>query len=701
MGIQLNTPVEHIPGILPLKADLLKKNLGVFFVKDLISHYPFRYIDKSKIYQIREVTEQVAFIQLYGKIEDIRIEGEGPKKRLVANFEDPSGEMQLVWFQGIEWHRKNLLAGKKYLIFGKPQKFGRNFSITHPEIKQIDDLSTVDISGFQPVYNTSESMKKKGLDSNGVSKLIKYVFQWLDKGQLFEYLPSEILEKENLKPYPISIFQIHFPKNLQEIAQAQRRIKFEEFFQIQIQLQQSLHTRKTAQRGFVLEKIDTVFNTFYNQYLPFQLTDAQKRVLKDVRRDVVSGRQMNRLIQGDVGSGKTIVALMSMLMAINNGFQACLMAPTEILSKQHFEGISELLKPLNLNVVLLTGSTTAKNKKGLLDDLLHGKIDILIGTHALIEPTVVFKNLGLVVIDEQHRFGVAQRAQLWAKNELPPHVLVMTATPIPRTLAMTLYGDLDYSVIDQLPPGRKPIATKHVFFNKKAQLFHFLKEEIAKGYQVYMVFPLIEESEKIDLKNLVDGFEEIKREFPEPQYNAGMLHGKMKNDEKNEQMALFAAGKTQILVATTVIEVGVNVSNATVMVIVNAERFGLSQLHQLRGRVGRGGDQSFCFLLTDFNLNLDGRKRMQIMTDSSDGFVIAEADLKMRGPGDISGTRQSGDIQLKLASIAEDGEILSLAQRISQEIVQEDPTLQLEKYKYLKFVLERIKKEAKRWSKIS
>ncbi len=699
--LYLHTLIDQIPGLLPVKADMLKKSLGLFTVGDVISHYPYKYIDKSKVYGVNEINENVSFIQLSGIIEDIRIEGEGYKKRLVAEFEDQTGSIQLVWFQSIEWHKKRLISGKQYLVFGKPNKFGNKYSITHPEVKQILSDQEIELSGFQPIYTTSETMKKRGMDSQGMHKLITHCLQLLDSSEKMEYLPDTILKQNNLLSLPKAMEWIHSPKDQSQIIAAQYRIKFEEFFRIQFQLQQSLNYRKTKLKGYVFSKIDEYFDRFYKNHLPFELTNAQKRVLKDIRKDVLSGGQMNRLVQGDVGSGKTIVALMCMLMGIDNEFQACMMAPTEILAKQHFEGLSNLLAPLGLNVMLLTGSVPAKQKKVILNDLLHGQIDILIGTHALIEEPVVFKNLGIAVIDEQHRFGVAQRASLWKKNTYPPHILVMTATPIPRTLAMTLYGDLDYSVIDELPPGRKPIATKHVFFAKRNQLMAFLKEEIAKGFQVYIVYPLIAESEKMDLKNLEDGFQEALEEFPAPKYSVCMVHGKMKNADKNAEMQRFVSGEAQILVSTTVIEVGVNVPNATIMVIMNAERFGLSQLHQLRGRVGRGGDQSYCFLMTDYNLNLDGRKRMEIMTSTSDGFVIAEADLKMRGPGDISGTRQSGDIQLKLANISQDAPILQQAQQLSKKIVEEDPELQMEQFKPLKHFIEKLKKQSQRWGKIS
>lgn len=701
MPLKLLHSIDLIPGFTSSKSELLKKSLGIYSIYDLITHYPYRYIDKSKVYSSNEINDQSQYIQLYGTIKNLILVGEGAKARLTGVFQDSHGSIELVWFQGIQWQLKNIDPNSKYIVFGKPQKFGQKYNIVHPEIRKAYESDIEKLSGFQALYSTTETMKKRGLDSNGYSKLVQLVFSQIEKEDLFEFLPQDILHKNNFISYPQALYFIHFPKNNTQIAQSQFRLKFDEFFQIQFNLQKSLSNRIHYQRGFLFPKIDRWFDKFYKEKLPFQLTNAQKRVLKDIRKDTLSHRQMNRLLQGDVGSGKTVVALMTMLMAIDNDFQACMMAPTEILARQHFEGLTEMIGDLPIRIEILTGSTSAKNKKIILDDLLHGKIDILLGTHALIEPTVIFKNLGLVVIDEQHRFGVAQRGALWEKNELPPHVLVMTATPIPRTLAMTLYGDLDYSVIDELPPGRKPIKTVHLFDQKKNQILDFLKTELDKGRQIYIVYPLIEESQKIDLKNLQDGFEELKKTFKAPQYSLTMVHGKMKNDEKNANMKLFVEGKCQILVSTTVIEVGVNVPNASIMMIENADRFGLSQLHQLRGRVGRGAEQSYCFLVTDYKLSLDSRKRMSIMVETNDGFVIAEEDLKLRGPGDIGGTKQSGDIQLKLASITLDAEILTLAQRTARAIVEEDIELKSEKYAPLKLYIQKIKKDLKKWSKIS
>ena len=666
--LKLSSPIESIAGLAPARCESLKKNFQIFTVYDLLHHFPFRYIDKSKVYQVAEVDESLQYIQLYGHISHFQMIGEGPKRRLTAKFRDKSGEIELVWFQGIQYYQKGISPTDFYLLFGKPQKFGNKYTIAHPEIRKALPEDIDKLSGFQPLYPSTETMKKKGLDSNGIFKIIKQAYTDLDENQIYEFLPLETLKEHQLISFPEAIYQIHFPKTNSQILQSTRRIKFDEFFQIQIQLKRLMAHRILIQKGYFFPSVENYFDKFYHHHLPFPLTNAQKKVLKEIRRDTMHGRQMNRLLQGDVGSGKTIVAFMTMLMAVDNGFQASIMA---------------------------------KDKKRILDELEHGKIDILIGTHALIEPTVVFKNLGLVVIDEQHRFGVAQRAALWKKNELPPHILVMTATPIPRTLAMTLYGDLDYSVIDELPPGRKPISTKHFFYTHKEKCYEFLKGEIEKGRQIYIVYPLIEESAKIDLKNLLDGFEDLKKVFTEPKFSITIIHGKMKNDEKTANMELFVTGKVQILVSTTVIEVGVNVPNASVMLIENADRFGLSQLHQLRGRVGRGVDQSYCLLMTEFQLSLEARKRMQVMVESTDGFYIAEEDLKLRGPGDLGGTRQSGDIQLKLASISKDADLLQLANQVAQEIIDEDSDLQSEKYKPLKHYIHKTNKEVKQWGKVS
>lgn len=700
-SLLLSSPIEAIKGIAQAKCELLKKNFSIFTVYDLLHHFPYRYIDKSKIYFTDEVDDQMQYVQFYGKISNFQLIGEGAKRRLTAKLSDAKGEIDLVWFQGIQYYQKGISTSDNYLVFGKPQKYGNKYTVAHPELRKALPEDIAKLSGFQPLYPSTEAMKKKGLDSNGIYHLVKAAYSNLNSEELFEFLPSDILTKYQLLLYPKALYQIHFPTSNAEINEATKRLKFDEFFLIQIQLKQSMANRTLFQRGYDFPTIENKFNSFYNELLPFPLTNAQKKVLKEIRRDTLSGKQMNRLLQGDVGSGKTIVAFMTMLMAIDNNYQAAIMAPTEILARQHWESIGAYAQSLNITLEILTGTTKAKDKKRILDELEHGKIDILIGTHSLIEPNVIFHNLGLVVIDEQHRFGVAQRGALWKKNELPPHILVMTATPIPRTLAMTVYGDLDYSIIDELPPGRKPIATKHFFNANKEKCYQLIQSEIAKGRQVYIVFPLIEESAKIDLKNLLDGYEELKTIFPEPKYTMTMVHGKMKNDEKTANMDLFIQGKINILVSTTVIEVGVNVPNASVMLIENADRFGLSQLHQLRGRVGRGADQSYCMLLTEYNLSLDARRRMQIMVESNDGFYIAEEDLKLRGPGDIGGTRQSGDIQLKLASISKDADVLQLASQVAQEIIDQDPQLSTDLYKPLRYYLHKTHKELRQWGKIS
>lgn len=699
--LKLSTPIDQIPQLVPAKCILLQKAFQIFTVYDLLHHYPFRYIDRSKIYDVREVSEDLQYIQLYGRIGQGEIQGIGPKRRLTAKFRDKTGEIELVWFQGIQYHSKGFDPEAYYLIFGRPSKFGQKYNIVHPEIRKALPEDIQKLSGFQPLYPSSEGMKKKGLDSAGLFKLIRNVYSSIDPQEIFEFLPRHILDKYDLLEFPKAIASIHFPRSNADILTASRRIKFDEFFHIQIQLKRMMAHRTLFQRGFVLEKVDGIFDQFYHHHLPFALTNAQKRVLKEIRKDTLSGKQMNRLLQGDVGSGKTIVALMTMLMAVNNGYQACLMAPTEILARQHAVSLLEMTRDLPIQIAILTGTTKAKDRKLLLDRLEHGQIDILIGTHALIEPNVIFRQLGLAVIDEQHRFGVAQRGAMWVKNECPPHILVMTATPIPRTLAMTLYGDLDYSVIDELPPARKPIHTKHIFYQNKDACYDFLKKQIQEGRQVYIVFPLIEESAKIDLKNLLDGYLGLQAIFPESEYTMTMVHGKMKNDEKTANMDLFITGQAQILVSTTVIEVGVNVPNASVMLIENADRFGLSQLHQLRGRVGRGADQSYCLLMTEYQLSLDARRRMQIMVESTDGFYIAEEDLKLRGPGDIGGLKQSGDIQLRLASISKDADELKLAHQVAEEIIAEDPDLTTDMYVNLRRYLHKTSKENKKWSRVS
>lgn len=605
------------------------------------------------------------------------LEGAGRKKRLKAIFSDGSGSMELVWFQSIDWVMRNLKIQVEYVVFGKPSMFNNQYSISHPEIEPATDHTLQATLGLQPMYSSTEKAKKRYVDSKAIAKFTRQLLDTISERDVLEFLPYHLLDSLKMPNRFEAYKNIHFPKLEADLAAAQWRIKFEELFLIQLRLLKMKYNRGNTVRGILLEKIDTVFDDFYKNHLPFELTNAQKRVLKEIRKDTLTGKQMNRLLQGDVGSGKTIVALLTMLMAINNGYQACLMAPTEILAQQHFESIAPLMKPLGIEVVLLTGSVKGKVRKYILHHLVEGDIKIIIGTHALIEDQVVFKNLGMVVVDEQHRFGVEQRAKLWTKGIIPPHVLVMSATPIPRTLAMTLYGDLDSSIIDELPPGRKPIKTVHRTDAHRLRVFGFIREQIAEGRQVYVVYPLIEESEKLDLKDLMDGYESFSQAFPKPQYQIGVVHGRMKAADKDFEMQRFQKNETQILIATTVIEVGVNIPNATVMVIENAERFGLSQLHQLRGRVGRGGTQSYCILMSSDNPSFDAKRRIKVMCETNDGFVIAEEDLKLRGPGDLDGTQQSGAVALKLANLAEDVAILEVARNVAFEIIDKDAELRL------------------------
>lgn len=661
--------VKFLTGVGPQRAEVLNKELSIFSLHDLLYYFPYKYVDRSKVYQISELSGTMPYVQLRGVIKIFREIGEGRKKRLVANFTDGTGFIELVWFTGSKYIASSLKLNQEYLVFGKPTIFNGQFNIAHPEL---EDATNIQLStlGLRPYYNTTEKMKRRSITSNVIEKLMKSAIQLLDQN-IPETLPDYLIKRYRLMPLNEALKNIHFPKDSDALTRAQYRLKFEELFYIQLSILNYSTERKNKYRGIVFPKIDEYFNTFYFNNLPFELTNAQKRVLKEIRTDVGSGIQMNRLLQGDVGSGKTLVALMAMLIALDNNYQACLMAPTEILATQHYATIKEFLKGIDVNVELLTGSTRKKERERILCGLLTGEVQLVVGTHALIEDTVVFKALGMAVIDEQHRFGVEQRSKLWVKNINPPHILVMTATPIPRTLAMTLYGDLDVSIIDELPPGRKPISTIHHFDSKNVELYQRVRNELALGRQIYFVFPLIEESEKIDLKNLEDGYEQVSAEFPE--CTVVKVHGKMKPSEKEEQMSQFVSGKAQIMVATTVIEVGVNVPNASVMVIENAERFGLSQLHQLRGRVGRGADQSYCILVTGYKLSEITRKRIKIMVDSTDGFEIAEADLKLRGPGDLEGTQQSGvAFDLKIANLAKDGQLLQYVRGIAEEILELD-----------------------------
>jgi len=660
-GRFLDSPIKYLKGVGPAREKIIKQELGLNNFEDVLYYFPFRYIDRSKFYRISEIRENMPYVQLKGKISEMQTIGQGHSSRLTAVFRDDSGMLELVWFRGIKWVNESIISGKEYIVFGKPALFNRKFNIPHPELEELSIAKTSQVQvQLQPFYNVTEKLRKANVDSKGIAKILKALIELIPQN-ITENLSKILLEKYKLISREDALRFIHFPTNVQAIQSAQKRLKFEELFFIQLHLIKSKLIRAHKNKGVTFSKVGNSFNEFYKLHLPFELTGAQKKVLREIRHDTGSGKQMNRLLQGDVGSGKTLVALMCMLLAIDNGFQACIMAPTEILANQHFEGISEFLIKMNIRIGLLTGSTKKKDRKVLHESLLNGELKILIGTHALIEDTVQFNSLGLVVIDEQHRFGVEQRAKLWKKGVIPPHILVMTATPIPRTLAMTLYGDLDYSVIDELPPGRKSIKTYHYYDKDRYKVFGFIKKQIDLGRQVYIVYPLIEESETLDLKDLNDGYESIKRSFPMPQYNVSIVHGRMKAADKDFEMQRFAKGETQIMVATTVIEVGVNIPNASVMIIENAERFGLSQLHQLRGRVGRGGDQSYCILMTSYKMTTEGKTRMKTMVETTDGFKIADVDLKLRGPGDLQGTQQSGVLDLKIADLIKDEAILKAA----------------------------------------
>lgn len=695
----LENPIEYLKGVGPLKADLLKKELGIFTFGDLLEHFPLRHIDKTTINNIADISPDTDYIQVAGIIEDIVILGEKRSRRLVARLRDKTGILELTWFQGIGWIEKNIQQGKPYIVFGKAGFFNGKPQITHPEL-ELWSAATADGKNFlEPVYPTTEKLKAKGFSGKQIGKLTATLIGMIQPKEIQENIPASVLVKLKLMDRFTAYSAIHFPKNIEEYEAASYRLKFDEFFISQIRLGLTRLNRHKNSVGVIFSTVGNLFNTFYSQYLPFELTGAQKRVLKEIRADTGSGKQMNRLLQGDVGSGKTIVALLTMLLAADNGFQSCLMAPTEILANQHFKGLSELLKDMPVNIRLLTGSTKTADRKEILRQLAEGSLRMIIGTHALLEDPVVFKNLGLSIIDEQHRFGVAQRAKLWAKAKVHPHVLVMTATPIPRTLAMTAYGDLDYSVMDELPPGRVPITTVHRNEMHRVKVMDFVRSEIDKGRQAYIIFPLIEESEKLDYENLMDGYEHVKAFFPEPKYWISMLHGKQPADIKESNMQKFVKRDTQIMVSTTVIEVGVNVPNASVMVIENAEKFGLSQLHQLRGRVGRGGEKSYCILLTS-KLNNDARERIKTMCATNDGFKIAEKDLELRGPGDIEGTRQSGALAFKLANIINDKDILVIAKTEAEKLLNTDETLSSHQNHSLKNYL-LLQKGKTVWSKIS
>ncbi|CDS92545.1 ATP-dependent DNA helicase RecG [Sphingobacterium faecium] len=698
--LSLITPIEYLKGVGPQKADVIKKELQIFTIGDLLSYYPFRYIDRTVFHKIRQLDADMYSAQVLGRLIGLKEVGEKKGKRLVGQFKDETGSIELVWFQSITWLQKSLKVGAVYVMYGKPSVFNGQISITHPEMEpyqaQAKNLGNMTL---QPVYSSTEKLKKFNLDSKGIQKLQQTALETVFR-QLPEQMPAYLLEKHQLMDQARATVAIHFPQSQEELTQAIKRIKFDELFYIQLKLLKNKQLNTKKFRGQIFSKVGDKFNTFFKERIPFPLTNAQKRVVKEIRQDTVTGAQMNRLVQGDVGSGKTVVALLTMLLAIDNGFQACMMAPTEILATQHFTGLKELLGEDICNIKLLTGSTTTKQRRVIHEELENGTLDILIGTHALIEDKVQFKNLGFVVIDEQHRFGVEQRAKLWRKNSIPPHMLVMTATPIPRTLAMTMYGDLDISVIDELPAGRKPIKTVHFFESSRLRMFGLMREEIAKGRQVYVVFPLIKESEKLDLLYLEAGLENIQREFPLPDYKISIVHGKMPVKDKDFEMQRFVKHETQIMVATTVIEVGVNVPNASVMVIENSERFGLSQLHQLRGRVGRGAEQSFCILMSGNKLSKEGKLRLNTMVRTNDGFEIAEVDLELRGPGDISGTQQSGVLELKLANLATDQQLLSEARNSVIDIFKEDPEMIEERHALLRQYLAK-KSDGITWDKIS
>jgi ATP-dependent DNA helicase RecG len=701
--MKLQTKIEFLKGIGPAKAAMLQKELGIFTVSDLLQHYPFRYIDKTKFNRISDITPDThESVQLRGILRRLEVKGDGRKRRLVARFRDPSGAIDLVWFKGIHFIEKTLVIGSEYVVYGKPAFFGSQPNIAHPEIEIVTKSNTELAPTMDAVYPTTEKLKGKGLDPKGIRKVISSMLDNLTEEDIPENLPEYVVNKLRFPSRLAALRLTHQPTNNAEMVEGRNRLKFEELFLMQIKILQTKGRNQIAYQGWMFDKIGEYFNDFYFNKLKFELTGAQKRVLKEIRKDLGSGVQMNRLLQGDVGSGKTICAVMSILMALDNGFQTCLMAPTEILAQQHYDGISADLEGMDLKVGFLVGSVKGKKRKLLFEELANGEIDILIGTHALIEDPVIFKNLGLVVIDEQHRFGVQQRAKLWRKSKPnPPHVLVMTATPIPRTLAMSVYGDLDVSVIDEMPPGRLPVITVHRNESHRLRVFGFMKEQIAKGHQIYIVYPLIEESETLDLNNLMAGYESISREFPIEKYQLSILHGRMKAVDKDFEMQRFIRNETQSMFATTVIEVGVNVPNATMMVIENSERFGLAQLHQLRGRVGRGGGEAFCILMASYKLSNEGRQRIKTMCETSNGFEIAEADLKLRGPGNIAGTQQSGILNLKIADLVKDGKILKTAREIAKRIVEDDVNLERPEHLSLKNYMDFMNKAWKGWSMIS
>ncbi len=701
----LQTPIEYLKGVGPQRGELLRKEVGIHKYEDLVNFFPNRYIDRTRYYKINELQNTVAEVQIIGKIINIKtVEFGKGKKRLVAIFVDDTGQMELNWFQGHKWIRESLKLNEVIVVFGKCTAFNNTYSLSHPEIELLSEHEKSLRSAMQPVYPSTETLANRGITNRVVNKMMQQLF--LETQAKFqETLPDYLINELKLIPKNAALFNIHFPKSAELLAKAQFRLKFEELFFIQLQLITKNLIQKHKIKGHPFTIVGNHFNDFYQNHLPFELTNAQKKVLKEIRNDMGTTAQMNRLLQGDVGSGKTIVALMAMLIALDNGFQSCLMAPTEILANQHFNGLTELLNPevsgLKINIKILTGSTKTSERKIIHEALENGTLDILIGTHALLEDKVQFKNLGLAIIDEQHRFGVEQRSKLWKKNDIPPHVLVMTATPIPRTLAMSLYGDLDISVIDELPPGRKPIQTVHRFDSNRLKVWKFIRDEIALGRQIYIVYPLIQESEKMDFKDLMDGYESISRDFPLPQYSISILHGKMKPADKDAEMRRFAEGKTNIMVATTVIEVGVNIPNASVMIIESAERFGLSQLHQLRGRVGRGADQSYCILMTSYKLSSDSKTRMETMVSTNDGFEIAEVDLKLRGPGDLMGKQQSGVLNLQIADLVRDKDILLLARNYAIKLLKDDAPMEKPEHKTMRAIFIEMTKKKNIWNYIS
>lgn len=696
----LLTKIEYLKGVGPQRGELLQKELGIFTFGDLLFHFPFRYVDKSKFHKVREANQDQAYMQFRGKIKNVRKHGTGRKQRLTAYFFDETGQIELVWFKGIKWVEPKIQSTEDFILFGKPTQFNGKYNIAHPEIELASKAKVSAGKHLQPVYHATDKLNNKNLGTKALEKLVYNLTQQI-KVQVPENLPDWVVKEYDLIPKGKALFEVHFPTSIDYLKKARFRLKFEELFFMQLQILRFKLKRNVTQAGVIFSQVGELFNEFYNTVLPFDLTGAQKRVMKEIRADVKSGRQMNRLLQGDVGSGKTIIAVLNMLLAIDNGYQAALIAPTEILAFQHYEGVSELLNKIGVKCALLTGSTKTKARNELLADLKSGELKVLIGTHALLEDRVQFDNLGLVVIDEQHRFGVAQRSKMWAKAKVPPHILVMSATPIPRTLAMTLYGDLEVSVIDELPPGRKPIKTIHKYDAHRLGIFGFMREEIAKGRQVYVVYPLIEESEKMQYKDLMDGYESICREFPLPEFKVSVLHGKMKPQDKEIEMQRFASGQSQIMVATTVIEVGVNVPNASVMIIESAEKFGLAQLHQLRGRVGRGAEQSYCVLITDFKLSSDARTRMETMVRTNDGFEVAEADLNLRGPGNLMGTQQSGLLDLQIANLSKDSDILKLSREAANQLLTNDPNLQAPEHAFTRSHFITYAKKHPNWGAIS